>query len=156
MRFMVVLIIGCCLLSLATIVAICEHSWIKRGNIAEGIVVELIPSRGSKGGTVYKPRVQYKTVDGRELTFTRSYSSSPPGFRVGERVAVAYHPGNEKARILTFGQRFGFSLILGVIGSALTFSVLAYRLGDKLVPDIYQKHEVPPVRKSSISMKNQA
>ena len=39
--------------------------------------------------------------------------------RRGDQVAVAYQPATEKARILTFGQRYGFATILGIVGSAL-------------------------------------
>jgi hypothetical protein len=148
MRYMITLIIGCCLLSLAVFLAIREHLWLKGASIADGTVIELIASRGSKGGTTYRPRVSYKTRDGREATFTRGYASSPPGFRVGEKVAVAYHPEDEKARILTFGQRFGFALILGIAGGALVFGTIGYKLGNKVVLAIYQGQNIPPVRKS--------
>jgi hypothetical protein len=141
------LIIGCSLLAVATALAVTQHLWLKAATVVDGTVVEMIASRGSKGGTTYRPRVEYRTLDGRQITFTRGYSSSPPDFHVGEKVAVAYHPDTTKARILTFGQRFGFALILGMIGGALIFGVLAYKIGNKFVPAIYQNQGIPPVRK---------
>lgn len=147
MRFMIFLIIGCCLLALAIFMAVREHVWIKSANITDGTVVEMIASRGNKGGMTYRPRVSYKTFEGREETFTRGYSSSPPGFHVGETIAVAYQANNYEARILTFGQRFGFSLILGILGCSLTFGLLAFKIGNKVVPRIYQDQNIPPVRK---------
>lgn len=145
MRSMILLIIGCLILALGVFLGIREHLWLKQANTADGKVVELIRSRGSKGKTNYKPRVTYRTPDGQEHTFTRGYASSPPGFKVGEKVLVAYHPSTNEGRILSFGQRFGAALIIAALGCAFTITVLGYKLGGKLVPEIYiRQHSSQP------------
>jgi hypothetical protein len=144
MRMTIVFIIGTALLAIALLMAFFEHSWLKRANITDGTVVELVRTRGSKGGYTYAPRVTYTAEDGSRHTFKRGYSSSPPGFKVGDQVAVAYQPATEKARILTFGQRYGFASIVGIVGAALLTWTLVHRLGNHLVPGIYLTKPLPP------------
>ncbi len=126
-------------LALAAVLAFREHLWLKSAHITEGTVVELITSRSSKGKTSYTPRVSYTTPDGSQREFTRGYSSSPPDFVQGERVAVAYEPLTLDARILTFGQRFGFAVILGAVGLALAGAGGGFLAGRKIVPAVYLK-----------------
>src|SRR3954463_12002285 len=144
MRMTIVIGIGTALLAIALLIAFFEHSWLKRASVTEGTVVELVRTRGSKGGYTYAPRVTYTADDGSRHTFKRGYSSSPPGFKVGDQVAVAYQPATEKARILTFGQRYGFATVLGILGGALMVWVLIHQLGNRLVPGIYRTKPLPP------------
>lgn len=49
--------------------------------------------------------------------------------RNGERVAVAYDPATAEARILTFGQRFGFAAIIASVGVALVCMAACFIAG---------------------------
>jgi hypothetical protein len=131
------LLVGLSLLALATFLAVREYIWLRSARVTHGTIIELIPSRGSKGGTNYKPRVQFTAADGSQHEFTRSYSSRPAGFTVGERVAVAYDARSFEGRILTFGQRFGIPVIVGSIGLGLTVMALCFTAGRALVPRIF-------------------
>jgi len=118
--------------------ALREHLWLRNAQVTEGTVAELIAVRGSKG-TTYKPRVSYTAQDGNVHEFVRRFSSSPPGFSVGEKVPVAYDARSYEGRILTFGQRFGLSVILAAVGMCLVATSAAFVVGKQLVPRIYMK-----------------
>ena len=137
MSWNITLFIGVALLTGGTVLALREHQWIKRAQTAPGTVIEMIPSRGSKGGTNYAPRVQLITRDGSTHEFIRNYSSSPADFAVGDHVAVAYSIEMNDYRILTFGQRFGFAVILAGMGLSLVIMASAFVVGRQFVPRIY-------------------
>ena len=130
------LIIGVCLIGIAGALAAKEHRWLCAAQVTEGRVTEMIATRGSKGKASYKPRVEFTGMDGARHTFVRSYSTSPPEFTVGEKVAVAYDAAYS-GRILTFGQRFGFALILGAIGLMLATIGGGWKMGRHFVPRVY-------------------
>jgi hypothetical protein len=143
MGWTIALFVGVSLLTLAVFLAVRQHMWLREARIAEGTVVELIASRGSKGGMTYKPRVEFIAADGSRHEFTRGYSSNPPGFSVGERIKVAYDARDYSGRILTFGQRFGFPVILGSIGAGMTLMALCFILGKNVVLGMYLPPEKP-------------
>ena|SRR5436190_17442439 len=139
MGWTIALLVGVSLLTLAVFLAVRQHMWLREARIAEGTVIEMIGSRGSKGGMTYKPRVEFVAADGSRHEFTRGYSSSPPDFRVGDRLKVAYDSRTYSGRILTFGQRFGAPTIIGSIGVAMTLMALCFILGKNVVPAMYLK-----------------
>lgn len=114
-----------------------EHTWLKSATVTDGTVVQLIAASGSKGGVSYKPRVTFRDHQGVEHEFTRSWSSRPAGYFVGERVQVAYDPQTCEGRILAFGQRFGFAAFLLGIGLGLAVLGGVFIVGRHLVPRIY-------------------
>jgi hypothetical protein len=128
--------IGFGLVGIGAVLTLREHLWLNHAQIVHGTVVEMIATRGSKGGMSYKPRVQFTAKDGSN-EFLRSYSSSPPGFVVGERIAVAYDPVSYEGRILSFGQRFGLAAILVAVGCAAIIMAMTFITGRQVVPRIY-------------------
>jgi len=86
---------------------------------AEGEVIRL--ERSFSGGQApmydYVPVFQFTAANGQSYTVTSATGSNPPGFSVGEQVSVRYDPRNPSdARIHTFLQTWGSSLISGLIG----------------------------------------
>ncbi len=134
------LIIGIVILSVAGLLATKEHRWLRAAEVTEGKVVELIASRGSKGKPTYKPRVEFTGRDGAKHSFVRGYSSNPVGFSVGDVVAVAYD-AEYGGRILTFGQRFGFPLVLGAVGLMVYVIAGGLIVGRHYVPHIYMQND---------------
>ena len=124
------------MIAIAGLLATREHRWLCAAQVTEGRVIELIASRGSKGRATYKPRVEFTATNGSKHTFVRSYSTSPPEFSVGDKVAVAYDAAFS-GRILTFGQRFGFPLVLGAVGLMMVVIVGGWIVGRQYVPRIY-------------------
>jgi hypothetical protein len=100
-----------------------------QGVEAPGVVVDLQENYESDGST-YAPVVQFKTESGQSVTFTSSYSSSPPSYDVGKTVTVVYPPeAPEKAIIKGDGQivHIIFMLLGGIVaavGFYLAFSTL--------------------------------
>jgi hypothetical protein len=94
----------------------------------EGVVLELIESSGSEGGTVYQAVVQFETADGRTIRWQESMASNPPAGQVGDQVPMKYDPANpQQARVAkTFRLWFlpGLFASLGIlflgIGAILT------------------------------------
>lgn len=78
----------------------------------EGEVIGFSTSRGSKGGTMYTPRVRFAlpAAEGgteREIEISGSVSSSSRGYRLGEKVSVLYQPDfPEDARINSFMEQW--------------------------------------------------
>ena len=133
--------IGLAFIALAAFLAAREHHWLRSSRVVDGKIIELISSRGSKGKTLFTPRVGYRAADGSQRDFKRSYSSSPADFSVGESVVVAYDSHTYDARILTFGQRFGAAAIIAAIGLAITSMAGFFIVGRTMVPRIYQEQQ---------------
>jgi hypothetical protein len=124
-----------------------EHAWLQSAQIAEGTVIELVPTRGSKGVSC-APKVEFTAQDGTKHQFKRGYNSNPPGFQVGEPVTVAYEDETYNARILTFGQRYGLAVILISIGLAVVIMAEAFLIGRNYVPRIYLEGKTPAAVKT--------
>ena len=115
-----------------------EHLWLSRAQVEAGMVVELIHVPGKNRGT-YKPRVRYTTPDGVIHHYTGGVSSNPPDFQVGESVPVATDPVTQEARLLTFGQRYGFAAVVASVGVAVVLLATAFTLGRMYMPRLYGK-----------------
>ena len=133
--------VGVLLLITGIVLSVRQHRWLAQAGISKGVVIEMVASRGSKGRTSYTPKVEFVSAGGHKHQFTRGYSSSPPDFRTGESVWVAYDRTTNAGRILTFGQRFGFPLILFSIGIMLIMLGAGFHLGKKWVPALYLPSE---------------
>lgn len=92
-----------------------------------GVIVDLIASRSSEGGTTYKAVVDFQTADGRMIRWTETMSSSPAAGQPGDQLPMKYDPDNpEDARIAKpFRMWFlpvfflGMGIIFGGIGAVL-------------------------------------
>ena len=68
---------------------------LRRGAVrAPGRVIDLQPTSGSRGGTLYKPVFEFYDDQDRKHVITGSVASSPPSFSRGEEVTVLYRPEN--------------------------------------------------------------
>ena len=66
----------------------------------QGLVTGLVESSGGEGGTVWRPVVEFTTVEGQSVTFTDLVGNQPPKYTPGATVQVMYPPGNPQgARI---------------------------------------------------------
>jgi hypothetical protein len=133
-------LLGAALVAIGIVMAGTEHYWLRRAEVTEETVVELIRRSAVKRRGATSPKVRFQAADGSVHEFIRSYSTRPPGFIVGQRVVVAYCPRTFEGRILSFGQRFGFAAVSISVGLALTLLYLMYTVGQQFVPHIYQKH----------------
>lgn len=105
-----------------------QAAFAARAARAEGEVLALERSRGSKS-TTWRPRVRFR-VDGVSHEFVDSAGSSPPAFAVGERVTVLFEPGHpEDAMVDSWVGRYLLCTILGgfaalgcLVGSVLLWT----------------------------------
>lgn len=83
-----------------------------RGTPTSGTVIDLQRTRRSG-----KPVVEFVLPDGRSQRFVGRTSSSPPAYRVGERIPVIYDPVNPADAVLdTFTEIWLLPLVFGCIG----------------------------------------
>lgn len=134
----VVLAISLLLFAGGILNAYSEHRWLSRAEFTRGKVVELIVKRGAKSRNTFAPKVQFQDPNGNAQSFVSNMSSSPPAYKVGESVHVAYDPADVgSATIASFGARFGVSVVLvclGIFGALLT---TGFVIGPKVVPAMY-------------------
>ena len=98
---------------------------------APGTVVELVTSRGSKGGTLYSPIVRWQPLEGEPRTLRSRTASSPAAFAVGEQVTVLYDPDDPaEARLQAFSEQWLPATITGAMGTLFLLvaaAALAFR-----------------------------
>lgn len=111
--------------------------FIAHAQTTTGRVVELVEVRDKDGGSsTWKPVVRFAAPNGKNVTFSSSFSSNPAQYDVGESVEVLYLPdAPQDARIkgfgsLWFGATFlcGMGFLFAAIGAGFLF---ATRAGDR-------------------------
>jgi hypothetical protein len=99
-----------------------------RAAVADGEVIGYASSRGSKGGTLYAPRVRYAVPlpeggAGRSYEIVGSVSSSSRSYDEGDHVPVMYLPDRPaEGRIKSFMEQWFGPLIVSVF--ALVFNAI--------------------------------
>ena len=87
---------------------------------AEGTVIDFTTHQ-SDGKTMYTPKIQFATADGREIEFSSSSSSSSPGYDRGDKVKILYSKETpERARIDGFMDNWFLPILLGFFGLIFT------------------------------------
>jgi hypothetical protein len=94
--------------------------FLARAVTTTGTVVELVPSPGQNGQTMYAPVYTYRDRSGAQHKVQSSVSSSPAGFDVGQAVTVLYDPADAgDGRIRSFSRLWGLCTILWSIAGAM-------------------------------------
>lgn len=110
-------ILGAALLAAGVLWAQMVRSFVADAARAQGTVVELAASHSS-GSTTWRPVVRFFSADGREVHFTSSRSSNPPGYKRGEKVEVLYAIADPNdAKINSILDLWLGPLILGGVGA---------------------------------------
>lgn len=121
-----------------------EHGILRQCQIVKGQVIELVMSRGSKGGVNYAPRISFRTLEGKEIVFTTAMKTSYPGVNAGDQVDVAYLPATpQEARLLRFGYRFGAAYVVVGLGLLLLFIGYGFKHGDQWIREAYLPAGMP-------------
>ncbi|MGH6932218.1 MAG: DUF3592 domain-containing protein [Dongiaceae bacterium] len=116
--------IGAGLLGAAGYLTIDTRRFVAAAATAQGEVIDVIASQDSDDDVVYRPRVRFRTADGRDQEFTSTIGSKPAGFYVGEVIEVMYDPARPSdAHINSFFQLWFAPLVLGGMGT--TFVILS-------------------------------
>ena len=121
-----------------------KHHLLLSGHLADGEVVELIPHRGSKGGTSYSLRVAYTQPGGAKAEFETTFSSNPPLHQLGEKIRVVCYPDAETPDILAFPDLFLFPWTCFCGGVFILLMCLGFAYGPYLIDAVYMPHFAPP------------
>ncbi len=109
-----------------------QYSVICGKEVAVGRVTALTPHRGHKGGTVYEIEAQYCDKSGCTHTYKSGFSSSSPGFRVGDAIRIWFDGDNpEDCGVLSFGYRFGVAWILIIAGVSIWIAHVGWGVGGR-------------------------
>ncbi len=82
-------------------------------------VVNMITVSDSDGST-YKPVFEYYDHTKTKQTFTSEVSSSPPAYKIGEKVQIIYNPGDsDEVKTMSYWGLYRWTIILLSIASPL-------------------------------------
>ncbi|MCA1615876.1 MAG: DUF3592 domain-containing protein [Acidobacteria bacterium] len=113
--------VGGVLLLIAAFLWIRVRSFVAGAVRAKGTVVRLAKSRDSEGDTVYAPVVEFTARGGGVRRFTDPMSTSPAGYRVGQRVEVLYdRQDHDRARLASKFRLYFAPALLGFLGLVFT------------------------------------
>ena len=102
--------------------------FVANADVAPGVVIELLRSRDSDGGVMYKPLVRYETAAGATVEFASGMASRPASYDVGEAVTVLYDASQpSKARIKGPFALWGLATIFAGLGGV--FSLIGGSVG---------------------------
>ena len=122
----VFLLIGAALLALSAWYFVRRRAFLQESASATGTVVDLNVIRSESTDDDNRvtvdyfshPRVTYRDANGREMTFASSVGSSPPKYKVGDKVSVRYHPQRPtEAEIDSFWEIWLPTVAFGACGS---------------------------------------
>lgn len=134
---MVLLALGLGLTTLGAWLILRAHRRVEGKPVISGQVVELIPVRGSKGGTNYKLRVAYTDPGGNLGELTTRWAQNPPAARAGEVVKLAWVGPGEPPVLLLFSSLFGAGFVVAVIGLALALLGGGFAYGPEVIRRLY-------------------
>lgn len=127
--------VGSVCLILFIVLSITTIQFIARATTATGTVVSYETTRG-ESGTMYKPVVQFKTVDGKTISFTSKVGSSSRSYDYHQEVKVLYDPESPgNASIKSFLGLWFLPMILGILGcvsSAIGFGIILHGKKNRL------------------------
>lgn len=125
---MILLFIGLALLMLGIVSFSRARRLMSNGSLVLATVVENIPSRGSEGGVMYTPLMEY-SIDGSVRSFSPSAMANPPAYAVGEKINLIYDPNNNNdIRIRSYWGVYLASNILLAIALPMVLISIGYFL----------------------------
>lgn len=106
--------------------------------VAAGRVTAL-EAHSSGKGTVYTLVAQFHDTTGQERIYRAAFSSSSPGYEVGDSIRIWFERDNPKrCGVLSFGYRFGVAWILICIGLAIAFTHWGWKAGNRWLEAHYE------------------
>lgn len=82
-------------------------------------VIRLITVQGDDGNT-YKPVFEYLDRSKNTKTFVSDVSSSPPSYKIGDKVKIVYNPKEESdVKVISYWGLYRWTIILIAIASPL-------------------------------------
>jgi len=111
--------LGCLALVVALVTSLYSWRFTRVAQRTSGTVIEMREHPDKDSGSIsYAPTFRFQDGRGAEHTIASSFFSSPPEFRVGDRIDVLYRADAPKlACIDSYWQVWGLPSLLGIIGS---------------------------------------
>jgi hypothetical protein len=134
---MILLTLGLGLAALGAWLVLRAHRRVEGRPVIRGEVTELIPVRGSKGGTSYKLRVAYTDPGGVQGELVTRWAQNPPAAQAGDAVKLAWIGPGEDPVLLLFGSLFGLGFVLAVLGVSLALIAGGFAYGPELIQRLY-------------------
>ena len=93
-------------------------SLMQEGIKTTATVIEMIPVSSSDGGPTYKPVFEFNERGNTVRRYTSSVSSSPPAYKVGQKVKIVYDPKDkDDVKTISFWGLYRWSVILSCIAA---------------------------------------
>jgi len=128
--YLVLLSIGLVLLYYSYTFYMKTSNLIGNGVITTAIVSGLAGVPVDKGTGIEKPYFTFTDRNNKKHTFTHGITSSPPTFKIGEKVEIIYNKKNkEDVKLVSFWGLYRWSVILLMIAAPLlviSISFLSY------------------------------
>ena len=112
-------VVGALLCGIALLLYQHTSAFIASASRTQGEVLRLLHVESSKSNSsgTWKPLVRFKAPSGEIIEFAPSSSSSPPAYKVGEKVDVFFDPNDPQDAMLDgFFSLWGGALITGGLG----------------------------------------
>jgi len=95
------------------------NSLLQEGIKTTAVVVKMVSS-SSSDGTTYRPIFEFTDRGNTVRTYESSVSSSPPSYKVGDKVKIVYNPKeDDEVKTITFWGLYRWTIILLCIASPL-------------------------------------
>jgi len=91
---------------------------------APGEVISLSENCDDEG-CAYSPVVRFTTLDGKTAYYDSSFSSNPPEYQIGERVAIYYQSENPEKAIID-GEGSVLRIVFMIVGGLIILAGLVF------------------------------
>ncbi len=118
-------------LGISTYLFINTRKFVSTATKTKGTIVRLDPCEGSKGGTIYLPIFEFRTLDGQVITVAHDSAQKPAQYQVGQSIDVLYNPENPQgAKIGNSTNLYMLPVILAVGGVVASISFCRILTGE--------------------------
>jgi hypothetical protein len=119
---------------------------ISRSKVCWGVVTDL-PVSSDSDGTTYGVTAEFRADSGKKYTYNSSWTTSSPGYRVGDRIRIYYNPDTPTINgIMSFMGAYGFLFVIIAISllvaATMYISLNSYRVIEWIHPNHFQQLEV--------------
>ncbi len=133
-----IIIVALVLIGVSVVIAGWQRSILSGKRIAMGTVTALEPHSGSKGGRTWSLVAEFRDDAGAPFTYRSGWSSSNPGYGVGDPIAIYYRQDDPAANgLASFGARYGAAFLFAYLGIALGFGRFLWLAGERLFAVVY-------------------
>lgn len=141
----IILFIALAVMTLGIALCINRFNRISKSRISYGTVVDLPASTDSEGTTTYGVKAEFKVNNDEKYIYKSSWTSSIPGYRIGDKICIYYNPENPNINgLMTFMGAYGDGYFLISIGGLVALTMFCFinsaRIIQLIHPELYQNN----------------